>query len=260
MMGTQVQGPTAQERRLYPTFWHIEARVKYTGTADDAPSDRILPFLCNGTIMHPGYVAMTLVILLLIGTAGCLSTTADRTAPTPAPTQTVVAVATANPPGTLQKPSDMALQLADLPGDYIVKERSERAYEEMSQLSRDLGWRQGYAVTFYRMNREMFDMTALSQSVDLYPVLAMNRVFDMAKERMDSTAADGSYAVYELPLGKIGDASIAYKTEDTRASNSPVYTIIFVKKDVFEEISMGGTTTDFEALKVFANIAAEKIR
>lgn len=210
--------------------------------------------------MHPGYIAMTIVILLLIGTAGCLSTTADKTAPTPAPTQTVVAAPTADHPGTLQKPSDMALQLADLPGDYIVKERSERAYEEMSQLSRDLGWRQGYSVTFYRMNREMFDMTALSQSVDLYPVLAMNRVFDMAKERMLSTATDGSYAVYELPLGKIGDASIAHKTEETRTPNSPVYTIIFVKKDVFEEIAMGGTTTDFEALKIFANIAAEKIR
>lgn len=210
--------------------------------------------------MHQGFCALTIVMLLFIGTAGCFSIPVAQPLPT-TPTPTIIPAPTTESPVSTIRPADMALQLTDIPADYVLKDRSERIYPEISQISRDLGWRQGYSVTFYRMNRQMFDMTGLRQSIDLYPLLNMNKVFDMAKESMMSPAADGSFTVYELPLAKIGDASIAYKTEDTRVPyNSPVYTILFVKKDVFEKLEMGGTTTDYETLKTVARIAAEKIR
>ena len=34
----------------------------------------------------------------------------------------------------------MALQLTDVPGDYLLKERDVIAYSEVSQLARDRGW------------------------------------------------------------------------------------------------------------------------
>ena len=55
------------------------------------------------------------------------------------------------PPSRQQKPprlpeqsSDMALQPSDLPSDYILQDRSVMAVPEVSQLARELGWRQGY--------------------------------------------------------------------------------------------------------------------
>jgi len=155
----------------------------------------------------------------------------------------------------------MALQLADIPSDYILKDRSELTYMEMSQLSRDLGWREGYSVTFYRMNRQKFDMTGLRQTIGIYPLANMNKVFDMAKEEMISPASGSTSTVYELPLARIGDASIAYKTENTNDFNPlPVYIILFIEKNVFEKLEMGGTTTDYEALKDAARTAADKIQ
>jgi len=104
-------------------------------------------------------------------------------------------------------------------------------------------------------------MTGLRQTIDIYPLANMNKVFDMAKEEMTSPASGGTSTVYELPLARIGDASIAYKTENTNDPNHlPVYTIFFIKKNVFEKLEMGGTTTDYEALKDAARIAADKIR
>ena len=39
--------------------------------------------------------------------------------------------------------SQMALQLSDMPSDYILKDRSDLTYLEMDQMSHDLGWRAG---------------------------------------------------------------------------------------------------------------------
>ena len=155
----------------------------------------------------------------------------------------------------------MALQLADIPSDYILKDRSDVPYTKTTQLSRDLGWREGYSVTFFRMNQEKFDMTGLRQTITRYPIQNMNRVFEMAKDEMLSPVNGGTGTIFELPLARIGDQSIAYKRENTSAPDSlPVYTILFVKKDVFETLEMGGTTTDYETLKELARIAADKIR
>jgi len=104
-------------------------------------------------------------------------------------------------------------------------------------------------------------MTGLRQTISLYPIQNMHRVFDLAKDEMVSPVNGGTGTIFELPLAKIGDQSIAYKRENTSVPySSPVYTILFVKKDVFETLEMGGTTTDYETLKDLARIAADKIR
>ena len=202
------------------------------------------------------------IVLLIIGSAGCLSSSpAAQTTPGPTPPPQVTASPTTGSPVSMTGISGMALQLADIPSDYILKDRSDVPYTKTTQLSRDLGWKEGYSVTFFRMNQEKFDMTGLRQTITRYPIQNMNRVFEMAKDEMLSPVNGGTGTIFELPLARIGDQSIAYKRENTSAPDSlPVYTILFVKKDVFETLEMGGTTTDYETLKGLAQIAADKIR
>lgn len=212
--------------------------------------------------MKIGASAIVIILLLIIGSAGCLSSSpAAQTTPEPTPPPQVTASPTTGSPVSMTGLSGMALQLADIPSDYILKDRSDVPYTKTTQLSRDLGWREGYSVTFFRMNQEKFDMTGLRQTLTRYPIQNMNRVFEMAKDEMLSPVNGGTGTIFELPLARIGDQSIAYKRENTSAPDSlPVYTILFVKKDVFETLEMGGTTTDYETLKNLARIAADKIR
>jgi hypothetical protein len=208
--------------------------------------------------MKVGALPVILIVLFALS-AGCLSglsTPPEPPAPLPLTTQP-----TTTSPVSSSAPSGLALQLTDIPGDYILKERSDIPYTTTTQIARDLGWRQGYSVTFYRVNPAKYDMTGLRQTIEFYPLANMNKVFDIAKEVMTQQAAGGQFSQNELPMEKIGDKSVAYITENTTSRNNlPVYTIIFVKKDVIEKLEMSGTTTDYETLKDLARVAADKIQ
>jgi hypothetical protein len=59
----------------------------------------------------------------------------------------------------------------------------------------------------------------------------------------------------------MGDRTFAYRTSDTQNLLSiTTYSIIFTNKDVYEELTMSGTTTDFETLKELAQTATAKIQ
>jgi hypothetical protein len=133
------------------------------------------------------------------------------------------------------------------------------AYSEVSQLTRDLGWRQGYRVAFYRMNREKDDMTGIRQSISVYPPENMDKVYAIETEGIIS--GENGTMRYEIPFPAIGDQSIAFReTQVGDPLDFAVYTIIFTKKNVFETITMGGTTTDYETLKDIVRKAADKIQ
>ncbi|MFA5221187.1 MAG: hypothetical protein WC391_02730 [Methanoregula sp.] len=211
--------------------------------------------------MTKGFMAIIILMVAMFVSMGCSQTVSEPVpTPTPVPARTLVPAQTPESPVSTVLPSAMALQLSDIPEDYILKDRADTIYQEQSPLSRDLGWRMGYSVTFYRVNLVRYDLTGLQQIIDVYPIRNMNKVFDMAQDEMESRA-DGTITVYEIPLYRIGDQSIAYKTQDPSDPGHPaIYSILFVKKDVFEKLEMGGTTTDYETLKQIANTAAGKIR
>jgi hypothetical protein len=154
----------------------------------------------------------------------------------------------------------MALQLSDMNPDYSIKDRSVMISPEVIQLARDLGWRQGYFVLFYRLNKDKDDETFIRQSISIFPLENMNKVFTIEKEDMKSRSA-GSGTFHEMPFPTISDRSIAFRGSNDNDPASPVvYTVLFTKKDVYEKITMTGTTTDYETLKDIAQRAAEKIR
>lgn len=200
------------------------------------------------------FFLLILVVLVSAGSAGCLSSVFG-----PAPTYNQPATATpSQTPAANATIDEMALQPADLPSDYILRDRSLVAYGGISQLDRDLGWRQGYEVSYYRMDKKHDDMTNVIQQISTYTQENINEVYRIKRDAL--VPAGYNTSGYQVPFPVIGDQSLAWK-EST--GNSPgditAYSVIFVKSNVFEQISMKGTTTDYEVLKTLAQAAAGRI-
>ncbi|HNX17123.1 MAG TPA: hypothetical protein PKM50_02210 [Methanoregula sp.] len=207
----------------------------------------------------PGIIGAVLVAVLV--SAGCLSAIFPEPVPEP-----VVVTPEPTPLPTTESPvatvpvSRMALQPTDIPSDYILKSRSDITYLEMDPVDHDLGWKAGYSVSYYRMNEEKYDMTGLRQVIQIYTLANMKKIYDIQKDTIESQTYETT-AFYELPCPKIGDRTFAYRiTDKINPLSLSTYTIIFTKKDVYEELTMGGTTTDYETLKGLAKTAADKIR
>jgi hypothetical protein len=153
----------------------------------------------------------------------------------------------------------MALRLPDLPGDYFLKDRSVVAIDEIPTLNRNLGWWQGYRVVFYRLYLDREDLTGVTQTISLYPLENMNTLFSVEKDAL--LAPDPSVNRYEIPFPVIGDRSIAVR--ETRSDDTHkmvTYTVIFTDKNVYETITMSGSTTDYEVLKNITRTAEARIQ
>lgn len=197
--------------------------------------------------MRYSWTALILVVLIL-WSAGCANTPAEvpqKKTETPVP----VTVQTTVVPRLPQSPSGMALQPADLPSEYILRDRSVMALPEVSQLGRSLGWRQGYFVSFHRMNSDTNDNTRIHQSISIFSPDNINGVFLLEKDELkNQPEPPGSR--YEIPFPAAGEQSIAFRETTPSDPERPVtYTVIFTKKNVFEKITMSGTSTDYETLK-----------
>lgn len=200
---------------------------------------------------------LVMVILALVCATGCTSpavapdlpvaTTEPTIIPTPESASAVVPAA------------EMALQLADLPPDYILRDRSVMTSPDVTQLTRDLGWRQGYFVTFDRTGRTKSDQTRIRQTISIFSEGNMNKVFNLEKIAL-SEGSNPFTSPFEIPFPTAGDQSIAYRMTNTPEEGQVTYTVIFTKKNAFERITMAGTSTDYETLKEIVQKAAAKIR
>jgi len=211
--------------------------------------------------MAKGFRAAIVLFILIAGLAvssGCLSTFFG---PPPAITRPPAAVtATPSPesPTATLHAAEMALAPEDIAGDYSLRDRSVIAYDEVGQLSRDMGWIQGYRVVYYHQNLGNDDVTGIRQVIAIYPLESINRVYSIEKDSL--LLQENGTKKYMIPFPRIGDKSIAIRViepEDPR--DMVVYSVLFVKKNVCEQITMGGTTTDYESLKSLAIRAADRI-
>ena len=204
------------------------------------------------------YAIIVGVLLCTLCTAGCfLLDPAPQVVP---PTTPVTLPPTPESRIATVEPSGMALQLADLPEGYVIRERSDVAYADINPLARNEGWKKGYYVAFYRMNTRNYDITGITQQISVYPPDRIRIIFEEVKSGVASRA-NASVVVAELPFSKTGDRSIALRFTDANDQYGVMtYTVIFTKKDVLEQIEMKGTTTDYEVLKNIAGTAAGKIR
>ncbi|WML67738.1 MAG: hypothetical protein METHP_01292 [Methanoregula sp. SKADARSKE-2] len=207
---------------------------------------------------HGGLIV---VLVLFIGSAGCLDAFFERPIPPMTPTLTPLPSTPAAKESTTAtfSPADMALQLSDLPDDYFIRDRSATSYDQQTALNRDLGWRQGYFVSFYRMNIDRVDITGITQTLGIYAPENMNKVYSQAKSEL--LTIGNATELYEIPFPVLGDRSIAIRKKGAENRHDVVtYSVIFTRKNVFEMISMTGTTTDSETLIDVAQRAVAVIR
>jgi hypothetical protein len=203
------------------------------------------------------YLPVVLVLVLFACSAGC--TNPLTAPPEPLATPAPAVLPTMESKSVTVPASEMALQVADLPSDYILRDRSVMISPEVTQLTRDLGWTQGYFVMFDRTGRIKSDQTRIRQSISIFPGENMNKVFMLEKDEL--LQGGNSFATPdEIPFPTIGNRSIACRTTDTPAPGQVTYTVIFTKKNAFERITMAGTSTDYETLKDVVQKAAAKIR
>ncbi len=205
---------------------------------------------------HPR--AALILVTFLLCSAGCLDTLAGQPpvttgtpVPTPVPTTEIPPV-----PRVSQEPSsDMALQPPDLPSDYTLQDRTVIALPEVSQLARQLGWQQGYYVSLYRRNNNNEIITRIWQSVNIFSSEDINGIFLLEKEELKKERLTPGIR-YEIPFPAIGERSIAFRETNPLDPERPVtYTVIFTKKNVYEKITMSGTSTDYELVKRLAQRA-----
>lgn len=196
-------------------------------------------------------------IFCLLVSAGCVAEESEppyvqlpaSSVPTPTPESPVVTTLLA----------DLALQKEDLPSDYHLKDRTVTSYAGAGQVFRDLGWQQGYEVTYYRMDTDRNDITIISQEIAVYPIKTVRDVYSLKKEKL--LPEEDSRTDYQVQFPPTGDRSIAWREVSTSGMVPVVtYTVIFTKKNVYEKIALTGTSTDYELLKTLATTAAEKIR
>ena len=154
----------------------------------------------------------------------------------------------------------MALQPSGLPSDFTLQDRTVIALPEVSQLARQLGWRQGYYVSFYRRNGNNEIITRIWQSVNIFSSENINGVFLLEKENLkEQQLTPGTR--YEIPFPAIGERSIAFRETNPLDPERPVtYTVIFTKNNVYEKITMSGTNTDYETLKRLAQRAETLVK
>jgi len=173
---------------------------------------------------------------------------------------------------TLKEPSQMTLQISDLPTDknWIIKESNTRSREEVSQIEKELGFKKGYNITYSSKEENKTDFIDIDQFISIYPLvnsaINMSFSFETAKENYrEKTFFENKtnkiiLSVSELPSPNIGDLSIAYNITvlySTTGLRENIYTICFTKWDVAEVIRASGTDYDF--LKDLAEIAEERI-
>ena len=151
------------------------------------------------------------------------------------------------------EPSNLILQLSDLPSNFTIKERAERVRSDLDKDAKNLGWKKGYAVRFIK-GETVFDMTAISHGISIYPIDNISKILDIPKISNENVTFD------ELSNPNIGDKSKAFRVTENSGFETRSYMIEFVKMDVYEYLYMSGTSTDYELLKELAKKAEAKIK
>jgi hypothetical protein len=156
------------------------------------------------------------------------------------------------------EPSEMALQLSDVPADFTILERTERTRSNTTQSELDLGWIKGYNVVYQRINSDGQVAEAVQQTIGVYPIENVSQVQAYIK-KFAVEFANENVQVDELSDPNIGDSSQAFRIRNLNTQMT-IFIISFTKKNVVELIFAGGTSADYEQIKIITKTAAEKIK
>ncbi len=187
---------------------------------------------------------MTCFVIISLGIAGCTSQ-----APPVSKTSTI-------------EPSEMILQPSEIPVNFTLLEKGQRNVSDMNEWALDHGWKNGYYAVFLNNDPNAIPGTVIEQYISTYPVENITLIVpDTVSGWKNWTLEENNpnLSFEELSLPTIGDSSAAMKVSN-KTDNTQVYSISFIKKDVFQQFWTNGTATDYDTVKQLAGIAAAKIK
>jgi len=195
-----------------------------------------------------------LILIIAVFVAGC---TSNSPASTTTPLPTTARLSTVDP-------SDMALTLSDVPAGFSIVEGSEKTSSDVSQESLGKGWEKGYYVKFQKVNSAtgtgIPDMEIIEQTISVFPISNLPQVMTMVSTGI-LQEANATVTVDQLSNPNIGDVSQAWRIKtQLQGIQLTGFTISYHKKNVWEGLSMVGTSADYATLKNLANVSASKIR
>ncbi|MDD1695332.1 MAG: hypothetical protein LUQ54_00400 [Methanoregula sp.] len=145
-------------------------------------------------------------------------------------------------------PSEMALQLSDLPEGYVMVYSGSL---NLGNNSEGLNAKKQFIVEFQKGTTPN---TFINQVILVFPIDQINKTIPYI-----SSGSLKISTTKQLSNPNIGDSSFAIRAVNSLRGGD-IYIIYFVKKDVFEVIEMEGSVTDYETLKQLATTAAAKIK
>ena len=146
---------------------------------------------------------------------------------------------------TVLDPSEMALQLSDLPEGYVKGESMTITAEQAAKFHVN----KGYQVQFMNGSAPS-DRTIITQAIFVVPIDEINKRFQNASSTTIGT---------QLSNPDIGESSVALRKENS-GQMGEIFIISFMKKDVIETLMMSGSQSDYEVLKTIAGTASGKIK
>jgi len=211
----------------------------------------------------------SLVILILIAAvvfiAGCTQGTS------PALPVTSVPATTLNLP-------DLAITLSDIPACFTLTEHQVKSSDDVGELAKDLGWKEGYSVTYTCPAKET-EPTVILHSLATYPAANMPGIATMVDEQdrpagylyEDLSFPDRGIAMrgFYRKAGSVQVSGISPGTNlltgrsksagtDT-VSDSSMAEIIFYRGTTFEVLKMTGPETNATLLTDLALKSSAKI-
>lgn len=189
-------------------------------------------------------ILMTCFVIISMGIAGCTSQ-----APSASETSTI-------------EPSEMILQPSDIPANFTLVEKGQRDVSDMNEWALDHGWKKGYYAVFLNNDPNSIPGTVIEQYISVYPAENITLIVpDTVSGWKNWTVEENNpnLSLEELSLTTIGDSSAAMKVSN-KSDNTQVYSISFIKKDVFQQFWTNGTATDYETARQLAGAAAAKIK
>jgi len=149
----------------------------------------------------------------------------------------------------------LVLDIPDVPEDYSLQDKAPRVKSELSADGLELGWMEGYKISFTKSEDSAFSITRIDQLISKYPLENITKLI-IAPEEAEGVTVD------EIPIEKLGDDSKAFKIVDENdfAGSFGYYQIQFIKMDILETLTISGTSQNFELLKELAKKAENKIK
>lgn len=167
----------------------------------------------------------------------------------------IVGCTSENKSSTLD-PSEMALQISDLPSGYVKTNSDTINLVQNNQNFWNV--KKGYQVGFAKGSTKT-DIVIVGQAILVVPIDKINQVLPNISSQYGKMGTQ----VVQLSNPDIGDSSIAFRVENPQEgfeTSGESFNIAFVKQDVVEIIVMTGAQTDYDVLKTLAKKALEKIK